>query len=299
MAVGYGPLERRIGLAALSDRDVPVTLATVTGSRDVPQAVAALLSFRTWVGRPSRIVIADDGTLTHRDRQNLVLLGDNVIFYRPASVDQDLPAAVSLRQYAATSPLGMKLAMLISLTRHGDLPVLYVDSDVLFLRSSDHLLRLLEERPIIPRYMSDPNKGAFDSRLAVAGLDPVNSGFLILPAGTAWEETLYKCSDALANPEWYTEQTVVLFAMHSNNAEPLPPDQYVLRWDDRGLGRDAGADPGVIARHYVSPVRWRFWIRAYGGYGSAVYGAMRGSLPPPIGARDRRKVLGASRATEA
>lgn len=276
LASGYGPLDARIEAAAFSDVELPVTLATITGHRDTAQAVASLLSFCTSVGRPRKVVICDDGSLTAEDCRTLMLLTDAVEFYHEP-VDPHLPCSDNLEIYTASHALGKKLAMLIGLTSDSESPVLYMDTDVLIFHPADHLVSLLLSDDSSPRYMSDANKGAYDNRIDTQGLDPVNSGFLVFPRRMRWDSALTRCCEAIGDPQWFTEQTVVLFAMHANKAEPLPPDQYLLRWDDRRFQRDV-AGPGAVARHYVIPVRWRFWIRAYGGYWPATRGGIKGAL---------------------
>jgi hypothetical protein len=273
LIAGYGPPEQRIECARFSDFELPVTLATITGHRDLPQAIASIISFRTLVGRPVRVFITDDGTLTHEDREVVSLLGPEARVHEPA-FDPRLPCADLLACYAETAPLGRKLAMLIELTSSGSAALVYADSDVLFI-SPDHLRTVLTEPVEAPRYMTDPNRMAVDSRIDTRRLKAVNSGFLVLPADMNWNEALETCGEALQVPEWYTEQTVVSVAVNGNRGVPLPPDQYVLRWDDRRGLRDR-TGPAAVLRHYVAPVRWRFWIRAHGGYGPA----FRRSLPP-------------------
>lgn len=267
MKAGYGPLSERIDRAEFANKDLPVTLATLTSHWDLPQAIASILSFRTAIGRPKEIVVTDDGTLTDEDHWIVRLLGPETRVYTP-SVDPHLPCSELLAHYAATMPLGRKLAMLIELSSSPRATLVYADSDVLFL-SPEHLGTILTEPVVAPRYMTDPNRAAFDDRVDTSRLEPVNSGFLIVPAGMVWTEALETGARALQAPQWYTEQTIVSVAINANQGSALPPDRYVLRWDDRHGLRDKSG-PAAVVRHYVAPVRWRFWIKAHGGYGRAV-----------------------------
>jgi hypothetical protein len=163
---------------------------------------------------------------------------------------------------------GRKLAMLIELSGATSRALVYADTDVLFI-STDHIRTLLTEPIASPLYMTDPNRAAFDNRVDTSSLEPVNAGFLIIPAGMKWGEALKTCQEALRAPGWRTEQTVVSVAVNASGGLALPPERYVLRWDDRNRLRDRTGRE-VVLRHYVAPVRWRFWIRAYGGYWPAI-----------------------------
>ncbi|MBA2744409.1 MAG: hypothetical protein H0U43_08930 [Chthoniobacterales bacterium] len=47
--------------------------------------------------------------------------------------------------------------------------------------------------------------------------------------------------------------------MHANDAEPLDPERFVLQLDDQFVFRDRHAKSSLVLRHYVNPVRHKFW----------------------------------------
>ena len=47
--------------------------------------------------------------------------------------------------------------------------------------------------------------------------------------------------------------------MHANGASPLDPTKYILQLDDQTVYRDRYAGDGLVLRHYVNPVRHKFW----------------------------------------
>lgn len=278
LAEAYGTgLESRIRSMSRADVGVPATLVTMTGHRDVPQACAMLLSFMQHVGRPVSIVIGDDGTLDETDRSLMWLIDDRLEFVQP-SVDPATPCAEELATYAREAPLGKKLALLVGLGATSSLPIVYLDTDVLVFDGGGALAQLLNDPISACRYMADDNLTAYDDRFDLGGPSAVNSGFLILPAGMDWAPGLELCRAAIAEPQHFTEQTTVHFAVNAHGGEPLPADRYVLRYDDVRSLRDHANRCGVVARHYVSPIRWKLWIQAFGGYRRAVMALLHRTL---------------------
>ncbi len=47
--------------------------------------------------------------------------------------------------------------------------------------------------------------------------------------------------------------------MHENSARPLDPAKYILQLDDQSLFADHYAGARLALRHYVNPVRHKFW----------------------------------------
>jgi hypothetical protein len=54
----------------------------------------------------------------------------------------------------------------------------------------------------------------------------------------------------------------VHLAMHANDAVSLDPARYVLSLADQFSARDVFTGEELCLRHYVLPVRYRFWLRA-------------------------------------
>jgi hypothetical protein len=47
--------------------------------------------------------------------------------------------------------------------------------------------------------------------------------------------------------------------MHANRAAALDPRKYVLQADDQFIYHDRYAGSSISMRHYVNPVRHKFW----------------------------------------
>ena len=63
-------------------------------------------------------------------------------------------------------------------------------------------------------------------------------------------------------PDFFTTQTLVQLVMQANGALPFDEDKYVLQLDDQFAYADFYASSRVALRHYVRPVRHKFWIAA-------------------------------------
>ncbi len=51
--------------------------------------------------------------------------------------------------------------------------------------------------------------------------------------------------------------------MHANRAAPFDPRKYVLELDDQFVYPDRYAKPDIALRHYVNPVRHKFWTSLF------------------------------------
>ena len=60
-------------------------------------------------------------------------------------------------------------------------------------------------------------------------------------------------------PIFFTNQTMTHLTMHAIGARPLDTAKYVLQLDDQFVYRDFYADKTLAMRHYVNPVRHKFW----------------------------------------
>lgn len=259
------------------DRPVPVVLATITGKVDFPGIVPMLTGFLMRVGRPERIVVVDDGKLRPAERECILSISPLVEFVTP-SIDPSLPAADELVAYGHRDAMGKKLALLIELTTDGDLPVAYVDTDVWFSENCGAYVDLLTAPVTHPWFMEDRSEVSLDSRVLPEHLPHVNSGFLVLPPSIDWTDALRRSQELLAAPEWFTEQTVVHRALHQHGARILPPDEFVLAWDDQYSPHDRVHDRRVAVRHYVNPVRHKYWVVAHGGLARSALAMVRQAM---------------------
>lgn len=226
----------------------------------VPEQVRSIRSFLRHVGKPSSYTVVSDGT---HSAESIGLLEaiDPVVRVRPSGeqLPPDLPA--KFHHYITAWPMGKQLGLIMSLPR-GNEPALYVDSDVLFFAGAGDLVRLLE-RPEAPAYyLPDCQETAADPRLfrtPSEARQPVNSGLLLIFRPLDWSLGMERYLELKGDPIFFTNQTIVHLAMHANGAAPLDPRKYVLQLDDQTIYQDRHASRDLVLRHYVNPVRHKFW----------------------------------------
>jgi hypothetical protein len=170
-----------------------------------------------------------------------------------------LPTDVSaeLLPYLRDHPTGKQLALVMSLPRQE--PVLYLDSDVLFFPAACDLAFSSAG------YLADCQLSA-DERLfrnAAEKTRPVNTGVLFLPRKLDWSLGLQRFRQLGAAPHFFTNQTITHLVMHANAVQPLDPQRFVLQLDDQFIYPDKYAGPEIVLRHYVQPVRHKFWNQVW------------------------------------
>jgi hypothetical protein len=62
----------------------------------------------------------------------------------------------------------------------------------------------------------------------------------------------------------------------------LDPRRFVLDYRDARSMRDIGTAEAVVARHYVAPIRWKFWIRVGGGWPRSLASLASGRWLGPV-----------------
>ena len=172
-------------------------------------------------------------------------------------VPKDLPANVY--PYLTTHPTGKQLALIISLPVEA--PTLYVDSDVLFFSAAKDLIQLAKNRGAPAFYLADCRLSA-DERLFRGDAEkarPVNTGVLFLFKKLDWTLALRRFLELPELPTFFTNQPMTHLTMHENGASPLDQRKYVLQLDDQFVYSDRYASRDLALRHYVNPVRHKFW----------------------------------------
>lgn len=263
-----GSLTRRAYLRALqmiSARpvkpiaDVPLEVYSYSGEAALPEQVASIRSFLKHAGRPRKFTIVSDGTYGTESAALLRRLDSSVVVreladFSPAS---GLPSAVE--RYLATHPTGKQLALIMSLPIEG--PAFYVDSDVLFFAGAAQLQRPLPFANAPALYLPDCQLSA-DERLLRDSKErelPVNTGVLLLLQKLDWSLSIERFLALDAAPTFFTNQTMTHLAMHANGAQPLDARKFVLQLDDQFGYADRYASRDIVLRHYVNPVRHKFW----------------------------------------
>jgi hypothetical protein len=174
-----------------------------------------------------------------------------------------LPEQSSSRDYFANHPTGKQLALIMSLPR--ERPALYLDADVLFFPGAVALADLLHNYDAPALYLRDC-QAAGDERLLrdpAEAADPVNTGVIFFCQKLDWSSAIERLQQLGGAPNFFTNQTVTHLAMHSNGARPLDPAKFVLQLDDQFQFADRYANDSIILRHYVNPVRHKFWEQIF------------------------------------
>jgi hypothetical protein len=239
-------------------RELPLDVFSYSGEQSLPEQVASIRSFLQHAGRPQRYTVISDGT--HRPRSIELLKQVHPV----VDVRDSLPPPQSefpdkIRSYLTSHATGKQLALIMSLPTDG--PTLYADSDVLFFPGADDLSRLIAAPSAPALYLADC-QFAGDERLLrnpAERSDPVNTGFLLFFQKLNWSLGLERFLTSNGAPNFFTNQTVVHLCMHANGALPLDHQKYVLRLDDQFVYRDRYANRSLAMRHYVNPVRHKFW----------------------------------------
>ena len=237
----------------------PIEVFAYSGEAALPEQVASIRSFLRFAGRPPRFTVVSDGTYSRRSIHLLEQL-DPSVCVSPSSdwIPTGMPEA--MQSYLTTHSTGRQLALIMSLPKQG--PALYVDSDVLFCAEADDLARIAQSKDVPALYLLDA-KFSGDERLFRDGgeleLSPVNTGFLFLFKQLDWSLSVRRFLELKDRPNFFTNQTMTHLTMHANGAAPLDPRKYVLQLDDQFVYPDRYASRDIAMRHYVNPVRHKFW----------------------------------------
>ncbi|CAN5410983.1 hypothetical protein BH20VER3_BH20VER3_10110 [soil metagenome] len=248
-----------VGRGISSARPVPLDVYSYSGEAMLPEQVRSIRSFLRYVGHPRSFTVVSDGSHSARSIALLQKI-DPVVSVRPTG--ERLPANLpeKFRHYITTHPMGKQLGLILSLPCNG--PALYTDSDVLFFPGAVDLLRDLNNPRAPALYLLDCKDCSSDTRI-LRGPDearePVNSGLLILFRPLDWSLGIQRYLELDGEPNFFTNQTIVHLVMHANGAKPLDPVRYNLQLDDQFIYPDIYAGPQLVLRHYVNPVRHKFW----------------------------------------
>ena len=147
----------------------------------------------------------------------------------------------------------------MSLPRNG--PALYVDSDVLFFSQAGEIASLANTCETSAFYLADCQFSG-DARLLRFPTErdhPVNTGVILLLKKLDWSLGIQRFTELNGAPNFFTNQTMTHLTMHANGALPLDRTKYILQLDDQTIYPDRHAGDAIVLRHYVNPVRHKFW----------------------------------------
>lgn len=238
--------------------EVPLDVFSYSGESTLPEQVASVRSFLRHAGRPKRFTIVSDGSYTNASIELLEKIDNCVRVQKGAPpLPSGLPEKV--QSFLTNHFTGRQLALIMSLPANG--PTLYADSDILFFPQAIRLSALLRTESIPAFYLADYQFSA-DQRLiqdATEKEDPVNMGFLLLFQRLDWSVGLERLKMLNGVPNFFTTQTVVHLSMHANGAHAFDRHRFVLQADDEFVYHDRYAGSSIAMRHYVNPVRHKFW----------------------------------------
>ncbi|PYL84623.1 MAG: hypothetical protein DMF23_05620 [Verrucomicrobia bacterium] len=144
-------------------------------------------------------------------------------------------------------------------------PALYIDADVLFFPGAVVLADLLRNHDAPALYLGDCQV-AGDERLLrdpAETVDPVNTGVLFFFQKLDWSLAMERFEQLDGLPNFFTNQTLTHLTMHANGARALDPVKFVLQLDDQFQLADRHANNSIVLRHYVNPVRHKFWEQIF------------------------------------
>lgn len=235
-------------------RKIDIDVFAYSNEAMLPEQIASIRSFLRYAGRPKSFTVVSDGSHSAESIQLLEDVDPSVNCRAGAPPAEALPQ--KLRDYLTIHHTGKQLALIMSLER-----ALYVDADVLFFPGASALVRQVGERDAPAWYLADC-QFAGDARLLrneAEKRDPVNTGVLLLQQKLDWSLALDRFMQLEGAPAFHTNQTLTHLAMHKNGARALDPARYVLQLDDQTRWQDRHAGPALVLRHYVQPVRHKFW----------------------------------------
>lgn len=240
-------------------RAVPCSVFAYSNEDSLPEQVRSIRSFLRYAGRPASFTVVSDGSHSASSIRLLKRI-DPVVSVRPSG--DFLPAGLpeKFRHYVTSHPIGKQLGLIMSLPRNG--PALYADADILFFPGASGLIRFVSAPGVSAFYLPDCQTCSADPRIfrdPQEELNPVNTGLLLLFRKLDWSLGIRRYLDLEGEPTFFTNQTMTHLTMHANGARPFDSREFVLQLDDQFVYPDRYASRDIILRHYVNPVRHKFW----------------------------------------
>lgn len=251
-------LPRIVQRPVKSPRSLAVSVFAYSNEQMLPEQVASIRSFLRQVGRPRSFTVVSDGS--HSDRSvRLLEHVDSIVAVRFPIRPPPSELPEKFRRYLSSHPTGKQLALVMSLPENG--PGLYVDSDVFFFDGAVDLAARAVETNVSAYYLADCQFSG-DARLLrdyEEQKEPVNTGVLLLFKKLDWSLGIRRFLELEGEPNFFTNQTIAHLVMHANGARPFDSSKYIVQLDDQFVYQDRHAGPALALRHYVNPVRHKFW----------------------------------------
>lgn len=238
-------------------RQIDIEVFSYSNEDMLPEQIASVRSLLRFAGRPKSFTIVSDGSHSARSIDLLQNVDPSVRVRNPAPVPDTLPE--KLRHYLANHPTGKQLALVMSLPLTHS--ALYIDSDVRFFPGAAELANLVVRQDASALYLADCQFSGDDRLIR----DPsekhnaVNTGVLLAYQKLDWSLAIDRFLQMQGDPSFFTNQTMTHLTMHQNNARPFDRRKFVLQLDDQTVWPDRHVGSDVVLRHYVNPVRHKFW----------------------------------------
>lgn len=239
-------------------RELPFDVFAYSGESALPEQVASIRSFLAYAGRPKQFAVLSDGSYTTR---SIALLESIDSCVRIQQTAPPFPSGLpqNVLSFFQNHFTGKQLALIMSLPTNG--PALYTDADILFFPGARELVQLSQTQSVSAFYLADYQFSG-DERLIREEdekRNPANMGFLLFFKKLDWSVGLERLRAFDGVPNFFTTQTVTHLSLHANGASVFDPQKFVLKLDDQTIYRDKYAGPALAMRHYVNPVRHKFW----------------------------------------
>jgi hypothetical protein len=239
-------------------RELALDVFAYSGENSLPEQAASIRSFLAYAGRPKQFTVVSDGSYTAKSIALLEKI-DNCV--RVEQTAPPLPSGLpeNVQSFFKHHFTGKQVALIMSLP--GNRPALYTDADVLFFPGAHELAHLSKTQSVSAFYQAD-YQFAGDERLIRSESEkrnPANMGFLLLFKKLDWTFGLERLRALNGVPNFFTTQTVTHLCLHANGARSFDPEKFVLQLDDQTVYRDKYANRALAMRHYVNPVRHKFW----------------------------------------
>lgn len=252
-----------------SSSSFPHPVVFFAGERDFPELYFSVQSFHRYVGVPAHLIVVSDGSMTDTSRHVLRSSFPHLDF--KSWTDFFTPQTDSrVSLYARRHPLGKKLGIITALNASST-EFLFSDSDILYFPNSRDLHQTIHPRRCC--FLVDCLAN-FDSRIPLpVDVPPTNTGLLFFANPIPWSQVLdrvpYVC---LEEPTHHTEQTIIHLALQHEYCIPFPEHSYIVSLRDQFVFSQARSCDTIAARHFVRPVRHKFWTLPYSTYRDIFHG---------------------------
>jgi hypothetical protein len=174
-----------------------------------------------------------------------------------------------IKEFASKNPMGLKMAAVMQVLDLG-LPVLYTDTDVLWLKNPINDINSLIENELNINMSFDYQAGYDLNLIEKAKLDIVLNqpyycaGIMLINYLTEDQKTAINeiLPVAILESGHLTEQTIFAYLQKLTGLSKMSEEKYLLFYSDQFDIRPS-FPPSGLARHYIGPVRHLFWRDAF------------------------------------